>query len=75
MELILQISRKPLRPTEVSMREDILPIHDITVTTVGSKPTKAYLVPGKKPLKIIDGPDGPTVTVPKLDVHAMVVFE
>jgi hypothetical protein len=58
-----------------SMREDVIPLHNIKVTAIGSNPAKAYLIPGKTPLPITAGPQGPQVTVPVLETHAMVVFE
>ena len=59
----------------VSMRMEVLPIHDIKVTALGRTPSKAFLVPGETPLPITQTEAGAEVTVPKIDIHAMVVFE
>ncbi|MEI6916658.1 MAG: hypothetical protein WCL39_16095, partial [Armatimonadota bacterium] len=57
------------------VREEVIPIHDITVICRRSGVTSATLQPGgtKLTIKKIDG--GVEVTVPKVDLHSMVVFE
>jgi len=57
------------------VREEVIPIHDITVICRRSGVTSATLQPGgtKLIIKKIDG--GVEVTVPKVDLHSMVVFE
>ncbi|MFA7002834.1 MAG: beta-galactosidase trimerization domain-containing protein [Verrucomicrobiia bacterium] len=56
-------------------RREIIPIHDIKLTFRDPKLNRFLLVPGNKPLQPTATKDGLTVTVPKLDIHAMVVAE
>ena len=56
-------------------RREIIPIHDITLTFRDKKLTRFLLMPGNKPLQPVATGDGLTVTVPQLDIHAMVVAE
>jgi Hypothetical glycosyl hydrolase 6/Beta-galactosidase trimerisation domain len=56
-------------------RREVIPIHDITVTFRDKKWNRFLLVPGNKPLQPVATKDGLTVTVPRLDIHAMVVAE
>ena len=60
---------------EVPLREEVLPIHDITVTFRGYGITRVRLEPGGTELEMKRAKDDVTVTVPKLLVHAMVVAE
>jgi len=57
------------------IREEIIPLHDIRVTCRIPGVTKATLQPGGQslPLKNVEG--GVQVTVPKVEMHSMVVFE
>ncbi|MBI5685158.1 MAG: beta-galactosidase trimerization domain-containing protein [Verrucomicrobia bacterium] len=56
-------------------RREVIPIHDIKLTFRDPKLSRFLLVPGNKPLQPTATKDGLTVTVPKLDIHAMVVAE
>ena len=56
-----------------SMREEVLPIHDIEVLLRGMELRRVWLEPMHKELKIKKTPEGVVVTVPKLELHAMVV--
>lgn len=56
-------------------REDIIPIIDIKVALADPKVTSAFQEPGHYPLPLSKTADGVEVTVPRLDVHSMVVFE
>ena len=56
-------------------RREVIPIHDITLTFRDKKWSRFLLVPGNKPLQSVATRDGLTVTVPQLDIHAMVVAE
>ena len=63
---------------ETSFREEVLPIHDVKVTFDGAKPGRVFVVPGGAELtaeKAADGSAGWTVTVPKLELHSVVVAE
>ena len=61
---------------DVPLREETLPIHGIRVTFRPGTPIKrAHLEPGGLPLEIDSSAAGPAVTVPRLDVHAIVVAE
>jgi uncharacterized membrane protein len=68
-------ANRALPENNPSMRMEVIPIHDIKVTAVGLKPSRAFLIPGEESLKITKGAAGAEVTVPKLRTHAMVVFE
>ncbi|MBT3375070.1 MAG: family 10 glycosylhydrolase [Lentisphaerae bacterium] len=57
------------------IRREILPIHDIRVTFRDRELTRFRLVPGGESLEATPTEQGVTVTVPKLDIHAMVVAE
>ena len=56
-----------------AFRAEVLPVHDVKVTVKGTF-SKALILPEGKPLPIITTGGKGRVTVPKLDVHAMVVF-
>ena len=58
-----------------SQREETLPIVDIKVTLAGTEVTTAFQEPGHLPLTIKKTAHGLEVTVPRLEVHSMVVFE
>jgi type 1 glutamine amidotransferase len=60
---------------DVPLREEVLPIHGIRVEFRGYAIRNVHLEPGNTPLPLEQ--DGPLtrVTVPKLDIHAMVVAE
>jgi hypothetical protein len=58
-----------------SQREETLPILDIKVALAHPKPTKAFQEPGHHALPLKETANGVEVTVPRLDVHSMVVFE
>jgi len=56
-------------------RREVIPIHDITLTFRDKNLRRFQLVPGNKKLDATDTKDGLQVTVPRLDVHCMVVAE
>lgn len=62
---------------DVPLREETIPIHDIKVTVKdGARVKRAHLEPGGTELPMKPGPNGSVlVTVPRLEVHAMVVLE
>jgi len=60
---------------ECSIREESLPIFGVKVSFAGPKPSKAYLIPGKKPLALKKAGNGWETTVPRLDLHVAVVAE
>ena len=74
---------------DVPLREEIVPIHDIKVTfktspsasQPGRSPSEVYnisrihLEPGGVDLKAVKTKDGLQVTVPKLEIHSMIVAE
>ena len=61
---------------DVPLREEVVPIHDIRVTFApGYRLGRVHLEPEGRDLKVEKTPRGPSVVVPRLDVHAMVVAE
>ncbi len=60
---------------DVPLREEVLPIHDITASFTGYDIKRAHLEPGAQALPLER--DGATVRVkvPRLEVHAMVIAE
>lgn len=61
---------------EVPLREETIPIHDIGVTfDAGHAVKRVHLEPGGTELAMTKVPGGVSVTVPRLDVHAVVVAE
>jgi hypothetical protein len=61
---------------DVPLREEVVPIHDITITFAPSyRFRKIHLEPEGRDLEIKKTPSGSRVTVPRLDVHSMVVGE
>ncbi|WP_397569255.1 beta-galactosidase trimerization domain-containing protein [Schlesneria sp. T3-172] len=61
---------------DVPLREEVVPIHDITVTLSPQyQVRRIHLEPEGLDLKPEQTPEGVTVTVPRLDVHSMVVVE
>ncbi len=60
---------------EVPLREETLPIHDIKVSLTGYDVTRVHLEPEGRELKFANVGGAVAVTVPRLDVHAMVVVE
>lgn len=61
---------------DVPLREETVPIHDIQVTFAPSyRLGKVHLEPEGKVLPVKKTPQGSAVTVPRLDVHSMVVAE
>ncbi|HTE21242.1 MAG TPA: beta-galactosidase trimerization domain-containing protein, partial [Armatimonadota bacterium] len=64
------------RYRDIQTIEETIPLHDLTLSVkLESKPGRAYLAPGGEdlPLEWTDG--RAKVTVPRVDGHAMVVFE
>ena len=61
---------------EVPLREETIPIHDIGVTfDAGYAIKRVHLEPGGTEMAITKVTGGVSVTVPRLDVHAVVVAE
>lgn len=60
---------------DVPLREETLPIHDIKVTLRDMAPLRVHLEPGGLNLPMQSTEGGIVVTVPKLEIHAMVVAE
>jgi hypothetical protein len=61
---------------DVPLREETLPVHGIRVTfRPGTKIQAVRLQPDGKALEMTESPNGIVVTVPRLDIHAMVVAE
>jgi hypothetical protein len=61
---------------DVPLREEAVPIHDIRITFDSRYALrKVHLEPGGKELPLTRTDKGTTVTVPRLDVHALVVGE
>jgi hypothetical protein len=56
-------------------RREVIPIHDITLTFRDAGLHRLFLMPGHKPLAPVATPQGLTVTLPPLEIHAMVVGE
>ena len=61
---------------DVPLREETLPIHGIRVTfRPGTAVRRVHLEPGGMALDVDHTGAGPAVTVPRLDVHTMVIAE
>ena len=68
-------ANRALPENNPSEREETLPIVDIKIVNADARCTHAFLEPDHRPLPITrTGPEA-KVTVPRLEVHAMVVFE
>jgi hypothetical protein len=59
----------------IYVRREVIPIHDVSVTFRDRGYRRFLLVPGDTPLTPVTTPDGAKVTVPRLDLHCMVVAE
>ena len=61
---------------DVPLREEVVPIQDIRVTFGRQyRLRRIHLEPEGKVLESSQSPEGTTVTIPRLDVHTMVVGE
>lgn len=60
---------------DVPLREETLPIHDIRLTLRGYYIRSATQQPDGKSLAVAREGDITTLTVPRLDVHSIIVFE
>src|SRR5207244_976088 len=61
---------------DVPLREEVVPIHDIRIAFHPRyRFRRVHLEPEGRAMDIQETPDGSSVTVPRLDVHAMVVGE
>jgi hypothetical protein len=61
---------------DVPLREEVVPIHDIKIAfDPRFRFRRVHLEPGGKELEMRKTAEGTAVTVPRLDVHAMVVGE
>jgi hypothetical protein len=58
-----------------SLREETLPISDIKLLLTESPIASAFEEPGHRPLPLMKTDDGVEVTLPRLDVHSMIVVE
>jgi hypothetical protein len=64
------------RTPTLDIVEDIVPLFDVEISLKTSrKPMRVYLAPDKAPLKFAAADGRTTVTVPRIDGHAMVVFD
>lgn len=68
-------ANRALPENNPSEREETLPILDIKVVIANAQVARAFQEPGHRPLTITRTVSGAKVTVPRLDVHAMIVFE
>jgi hypothetical protein len=57
------------------IREEVIPLHDVRVTCRVPGVRKATLQPGGLDLPLKPAAGGVSVVVPKVELHAMVVFE
>ena len=57
------------------LREEVLPIHDITVAFTGYEIKRAHLEPGALELPLERDGANIRIKVPRLDIHAMIVAE
>ena len=60
---------------EQSIREEIIPIHDIRIIFPGERPSRVFAVPGNEKLKPCKTGTGWQVVLPRLDLHSVVVAE
>ncbi len=60
---------------DVPLREEVVSIHDITVSFRRDQPRRVHLEPGGLDLPMTRTGDVLQVTVPRLDIHALVVAE
>nr|CAA9276819.1 GH151 [uncultured Armatimonadetes bacterium] len=60
---------------DVPLREEVVPIHDITLTFDGYNVSRVHLQPEGVELKAKKSGGKTEVTVPKLEIHSMVVVE
>ena len=64
------------RSKHVDVIEDVLPLHDLTITVrLPGKPTRVLLAPANHPLEFTASESSTAVRIPKIEGHAMVVFE
>jgi len=63
-------------PTDdVPLREEVIPIHEIKLQFKGYNIKRIHLEPAGVDLKAVKIAGGEQVTVPRLDIHTMVVAE
>jgi hypothetical protein len=60
---------------QVPLREETIPIHDVRVRFTGQLPRRCRLEPDGKELPVRRDGTAAVVSVPRLDLHAMVVAE
>ena len=67
----------PERRTEkLDIVEDIVPLHDVPMSVkLPSAPKSVYVAPERTPLKFEYANGRASVTIPRVNGHAMVVFE
>ena len=68
-------ANRALPENNPSQREETLPIFGIKVALADANVSSAFQEPGHHSLSLKKTDDGAEVTVPRLDVHTMVVFE
>ena len=65
-----------LRGKNTEVIEDIIPLYNIPLEVRLPKKVKSvYLAPSKEKIDFIQTQEGVRLSVPKIDCHAMVVFE
>jgi hypothetical protein len=64
-----------LPENDVPLREETLPIHEIEVVLHGYQVSEAIQQPENAVLEMRRDGDNVRVTVPRLDIHSVVVFE
>ena len=61
---------------DVPLREEVVPLHDLSVTFDARYPVRAvHLEPGGQVLPLIREPGGTRVVIPRLDAHRIVVAD
>ena len=68
-------SRHALPSDDIPMREEIVPMHDIKVSFTGYDISSIHLEPEGTNLPMSKADNKITVTIPRLDIHSMVVAE
>lgn len=64
------------RTKDLDIVDDIVPLHDVRVSLrVANKPAKVYLAPDRRNLDFVYEKGRVNVVVPRIDGHAMIVFE
>lgn len=64
-----------LPSVEVPLREETIPIHDLKLTLRDGDYQSFHLEPGRQPLEAARSDQSVTITIPRLDLHAILVGE